>query len=54
MESCSLQGNSGDDELDYKVDFSGGNVHVITSRESWDAKLSEASKDHRTVCYDNY
>lgn len=51
MWNLSLQANAGEDEPDHKVDFSGGNVHVITSRESWDAKLSEASKDGRTVCY---
>ncbi|XXG40056.1 hypothetical protein AAC387_Pa01g0862 [Persea americana] len=49
MGNCSGKANAGEDEPDHKVDFSGGNVHVITSRESWDAKLSEASKDGRTV-----
>ncbi|KAG6771746.1 hypothetical protein POTOM_023133 [Populus tomentosa] len=31
------------DEL--HVEFAGGNVHLITTKESWDQKLSEASRD---------
>lgn len=32
-----------------KIDFKGGNVHVITSKESWDQKIAEANKDGKIV-----
>ena len=35
------------DEL--HVEFAGGNVHLITTKESWDQKLSEASRDGKIV-----
>ncbi|XP_077216497.1 C-terminal cysteine residue is changed to a serine 2 [Tasmannia lanceolata] len=42
-------GKTSSDDEDEKIDFNGGNVHVITSKESWDEKLSEASKDGKIV-----
>lgn len=47
MGNC-LKHGSGDDS-DEKVDFSGGNVHLITSKESWDEKISEANKAGKIV-----
>ncbi|KAL5991351.1 hypothetical protein ACLOJK_012258 [Asimina triloba] len=38
-----------DDETDTKIDFSGGNVHVVTSKENWDEKIDEANKDGKIV-----
>ncbi|KAF0925891.1 hypothetical protein E2562_018695 [Oryza meyeriana var. granulata] len=32
-----------------KLDFKGGNVHVITSKEDWDQKIEEANKDGKIV-----
>ncbi|KAL5226963.1 hypothetical protein ABZP36_015228 [Zizania latifolia] len=32
-----------------KIDFKGGNVHVITSKEHWDQKIAEANKDGKIV-----
>jgi hypothetical protein len=32
-----------------KIDFGGGNVHVITSKEEWDQKIEEANKDGKIV-----
>ncbi|CAL9096442.1 unnamed protein product [Musa textilis] len=32
-----------------EIDFRGGNVHVITSKESWDQKILEANKDGKIV-----
>lgn len=32
-----------------KLDFKGGNVHVITSKEDWDRKIEEANKDGKIV-----
>ncbi|WVZ96715.1 hypothetical protein U9M48_042316 [Paspalum notatum var. saurae] len=34
-----------EEELNYK----GGNVHTITSKESWDQKIAEANRDGKTV-----
>ncbi|KAG6693320.1 hypothetical protein I3842_10G163300 [Carya illinoinensis] len=41
------QTEGGDSEENVK--FSGGNVHLITSKESWDQKLVEASGDGKIV-----
>ncbi|XP_066308334.1 thioredoxin H4-1-like isoform X3 [Miscanthus floridulus] len=32
-----------------KIDFGGGNVHVVTSKEDWDQKIAEANKDGKIV-----
>ncbi|KAK9981929.1 hypothetical protein SO802_035191 [Lithocarpus litseifolius] len=32
-------------DSDKNVEFSGGNVHLITTKESWDQKMAEASRD---------
>ncbi|OVA13695.1 Thioredoxin [Macleaya cordata] len=34
---------------DQKVDFGGGNVHLVTTKGDWDKLLSEASKEGKTV-----
>nr|CAD1839901.1 unnamed protein product [Ananas comosus var. bracteatus] len=41
--------NRGGDDSDDKIDFKGGNVHVITSKENWDEKISEANRDGKIV-----
>ncbi|OAY65007.1 Thioredoxin H4-1 [Ananas comosus] len=41
--------NGGGDDSDDKIDFKGGNVHVITSKENWDEKISEANRDGKIV-----
>lgn len=43
--------NNGDDDTIHNVDFSGGNVHLITTKESWDEKLAEAGRDGKIVIY---
>ncbi|PSS32765.1 Thioredoxin H-type like [Actinidia chinensis var. chinensis] len=45
---CSKPQNDGDDS-DHNVEFAGGNVHLITTKESWDEKLSEAKRDGKIV-----
>lgn len=40
--------NDGDDST-HKVEFTGGNVHLITTKESWDQKLTEARRDGKIV-----
>jgi len=32
-----------------KLDFKGGNVQVITTKEDWDQKIAEANKDGKIV-----
>lgn len=41
-------GKEHNDDKD-KIDFKGGNVHVITSKENWDQKIAEANKDGKIV-----
>ncbi|URE05692.1 Thioredoxin [Musa troglodytarum] len=43
-----LQKGAGSDREE-EIDFRGGNVHVITSKESWDQKILEANKDGKIV-----
>lgn len=39
------------DDTIHNVDFSGGNVHLITTKESWDDKLAEAGRDGKIVIF---
>ncbi|KAK9283683.1 hypothetical protein L1049_011933 [Liquidambar formosana] len=38
-----------DDDQSYKVQLAGGNVHLITTIEGWDEKLSMANRDGKIV-----
>ncbi|CAK9153785.1 unnamed protein product, partial [Ilex paraguariensis] len=40
--------NDGDDS-DHHVEFAGGNVNLITTKESWDQKLADARRDGKIV-----
>jgi len=44
---CCIAKQHADDED--KIDFGGGNVHVVTSKEDWDQKIAEANKDGKIV-----
>ncbi|XP_066308332.1 thioredoxin H4-1-like isoform X2 [Miscanthus floridulus] len=44
---CCCIAKQADDED--KIDFGGGNVHVVTSKEDWDQKIAEANKDGKIV-----
>jgi len=46
---CSAKHTDGED----KIDYGGGNVHVITSKENWDQKIEEANKDGKIVSKTN-
>ncbi|KAL6142410.1 hypothetical protein ACLB2K_060692 [Fragaria x ananassa] len=39
----------GDDESEHTVEFTGGNVNLITTIEQWDRKLAEAKTDGKMV-----
>ncbi|CDP06377.1 unnamed protein product [Coffea canephora] len=40
--------NDGDESV-HNAEFVGGNVHLITTKESWDQKLTEAKRDGKIV-----
>lgn len=44
----SRHGNNRDDS-DHNVEFTGGNVQLITTQESWDQKMAEAKSDGKIV-----
>ncbi|KAL6627357.1 hypothetical protein ACP70R_031083 [Stipagrostis hirtigluma subsp. patula] len=46
MGSCLGKQHTDDED---KIDFKGGNVHVITSKEDWDQKIAEANRDGKIV-----
>ncbi|XP_039135573.1 thioredoxin H4-1 [Dioscorea cayenensis subsp. rotundata] len=48
MGNCLLR-HKYDSDNEEKLEFGGGNVHVITSKESWDERISEANKDGKIV-----
>lgn len=35
--------------MDDEIDMGGGNVHVITSKDNWEQKISEAEKQCKIV-----
>ncbi|KAL0744131.1 hypothetical protein Bca4012_085644 [Brassica carinata] len=47
--ALTISKDTGDDDSVHNVDFSGGNVHLITTKESWDEKLAEAGRDGKIV-----
>ncbi|KAI4318932.1 hypothetical protein MLD38_032585 [Melastoma candidum] len=49
MGQCFPKNAKDGEDSDHHVEFAGGNVHLITSIESWDQKLSEAIKDSKIV-----
>ncbi|GAB4856215.1 hypothetical protein Ancab_014141 [Ancistrocladus abbreviatus] len=44
----SKQDNDAEDS-DHHFEFAGGNVHLITAKESWEEKLSQASRESKIV-----
>lgn len=49
MGQCVTKQEIKDDESNQHIDFASGNVHLITTKESWDEKLSQAIKDGKIV-----
>uniref|UniRef100_A0A2P2LZJ8 Thioredoxin H-type-like n=1 Tax=Rhizophora mucronata TaxID=61149 RepID=A0A2P2LZJ8_RHIMU len=49
MGHCLSKENRDADDSYSHVDFAGGNVQLITTKESWEQKLSEASRDGQIV-----
>ncbi|KAL6132921.1 hypothetical protein ACLB2K_065160 [Fragaria x ananassa] len=50
MGACASKSKTlGDDESEHAVEFTGGNVNLITTIEQWDRKLAEAKTDGKMV-----
>ncbi|KAG6436998.1 hypothetical protein SASPL_101905 [Salvia splendens] len=49
MGNCFAKRYNDGDESDHNVEFTGGNVHLITTKESWEQKLDEANTDGKLV-----
>ncbi|XP_062003467.1 thioredoxin H9 [Rosa rugosa] len=50
MGACASKSKTmGDDESEHTVEFTGGNLHLITTIEKWDQKLAEAKTDGKVV-----
>ncbi|XP_015948194.1 thioredoxin H-type [Arachis duranensis] len=49
MGLCLAKDQDKDDDSDHHVDMVSGNVQLITTKESWDQKLQESSKDHKIL-----
>ncbi|KAG2691161.1 hypothetical protein I3843_09G218600 [Carya illinoinensis] len=49
MGLCFGKSQTDEDDSVRSVEFAGGNVHLITTTESWDQKLAEASRDGKIV-----
>lgn len=49
-----MQSQTDEDDSVKNVEFAGGNVHLITTTESWDQKLAEASRDGKIVSIHYY
>ncbi|XP_057513470.1 thioredoxin H-type-like [Actinidia eriantha] len=49
MGLCGSKPQNDGDDSDHNVEFAGGSVHLITTKESWDEKLSEAKRDGKIV-----
>ncbi|KAK3130004.1 hypothetical protein QOZ80_6BG0487720 [Eleusine coracana subsp. coracana] len=46
MGGCVGKGHRDEEE---KLNFKGGNVHIITSKDMWDQKIAEANRDGKPV-----
>ncbi|KAJ9694215.1 hypothetical protein PVL29_009945 [Vitis rotundifolia] len=44
-----VQHHNDDDDSNHNAAFASGNVHLITTKENWEEKLAEASKDGKIV-----
>ncbi|KAI3447860.1 hypothetical protein Pfo_004525 [Paulownia fortunei] len=49
MGHCFTKPKNDGDDSDHNVEFAGGNVHLITTKESWEQKIAEAKRDGKIV-----
>lgn len=44
-----MQSKNDGNDSEHNVEFTGGNVRLITTKESWEQKLDEAKRDGKLV-----
>ncbi|CAK9319792.1 unnamed protein product [Citrullus colocynthis] len=49
MGLCASKPEARDEDSEHHVEFSAGNVHLITTKEAWDQKLEEANTGGKIV-----
>ncbi|GAB4833120.1 hypothetical protein Ancab_031366 [Ancistrocladus abbreviatus] len=49
MGLCLSKQETDEEESDNHFEFAGGNVHLITTKEGWEEKLSQASRESKIV-----
>ncbi|KAL8517011.1 hypothetical protein ACS0TY_015301 [Phlomoides rotata] len=49
MGQCLAKSKDDEDDSEHNVEFGGGNVHLITTKDSWDQKIAEAKQDGKIV-----
>lgn len=49
--SLCLQRQRDEEYGEHPVEFAGGNVSLVTTKDIWDQKMSEASRDGKIVSY---
>ncbi|KAL6508105.1 TRX [Orobanche gracilis] len=49
MGNCLAKSQSDVEASDHNVEFAGGNIHLIKTKEIWDQKLDEARRDKKIV-----
>ncbi|KAK0584641.1 hypothetical protein LWI29_016501 [Acer saccharum] len=49
MGLCLTKNQGDEDDSEQHVEFAAGNVGLVTTKEGWEQKLSEASRDGKTV-----
>ncbi|XP_043700556.1 thioredoxin H9-like isoform X2 [Telopea speciosissima] len=49
MGNCVARNYKDESDADHAVNFASGNIHLITTKESWDEKISEANNSGKFV-----
>ncbi|KAL3654841.1 TRX [Castilleja foliolosa] len=49
LAKLNMKSKADGDDSDHNVELAGGNVQLITTKESWEQKLAEAQKDGKIV-----
>lgn len=49
MGSCLGRPQTDGDDSDHNIEFAGGNVSIITTKESWELKMEEAKRENKII-----
>ncbi|KAL5539999.1 hypothetical protein UlMin_043639 [Ulmus minor] len=49
MGSCLGKPQTDGDDSDHNIEFAGGNVSIITTKESWELKMEEAKRENKII-----